>query len=77
MTDEMMMMMMMMRYSLNIPRTIQNKYIYIYINLSYTNKNSGIKAERIRSYVIGKRGDGELLWGFPQSQVVGIPIRTV
>ena len=74
MTDEMMMM-MMMRYSLNIPRTIQNKYIYI--NLSYTNKNSGIKAERIRSYVIGKRGDGELLWGFPQSQVVGIPIRTV
>jgi hypothetical protein len=71
MTDEMM---MMMRYSLNIPRIIQNKYIYI--NLSYTNKNSGIKAERIRSYVIGKR-DGELLWGFPQSQVVGIPIRTV
>ena len=72
MTDEMM---MMMRYSLNIPRIIQNRYIYI--NLSYTNKNSGIKAERIRSYVIGKRGDGELLWGFPQSQVVGIPIRTV
>ncbi len=71
MTDEMM---MMMRYSLNIPRIIQNRYIYI--NLSYTNKNSGIKAERIRSYVIGKR-DGELLWGFPQSQVVGIPIRTV
>ena len=69
MTDE-----MMMRYSLNIPRIIQNRYIYI--NLSYTNKNSGIKAERIRSYVIGKR-DGELLWGFPQSQVVGIPIRTV